>query len=213
MKALIGLLALPLFAQQTIDSYSVAKEQALEKQYAAEIRRQSQPLDNPVADAYVKRIGSELVSHLQGTPSVYNFEVIVTDAAEPIPLPGGYIFIPATLFLSAQNEAEFAGILAHSIGHIALRHGIRAGKIANTAAIPLIFMDSPADSQRSTLLPIGVQRLQRTYELEAEKFGVELTGRAGYNTASSTDEFLRAQEAVRQALPQPKPHRAPTLRR
>ena len=115
------LLAIPLFAQ--VDLRQSEKERALGKHLASDILRESKPLAMPRAQAYVTRIGNELLSHLPGVPYVYSFEVIVTDALEPIPIPGGRIFIPAKFFLSARDEDEFAAMLAHSIGHIALRHG------------------------------------------------------------------------------------------
>jgi predicted Zn-dependent protease len=62
---------------------------------------------------------------------------------EPATLPGGYVFVPAGLFLAAQDEAEFAGMLAHAMGHIALRHGTRQatrGVLIKQRSIPLIFM-------------------------------------------------------------------------
>ncbi len=263
MKALSVLFVLPLLAQTGVNFYSVEKERALGQHLASEIRQRSKPLDNPVLDAYVKRMGKQLVSHLGEAPFPYSFEVLLTaEASEPMSIPGGHIFIPAGFFLAAQDEAEFAGMLGHSIGHAALRHGTRTatrGQIVNMASIPLVFMGgwmgAHADSQgRAPLVPIGFLGFQRGFELEADKFGLELAARAGHDPAafrryiqrtqpadsnmsplparelrlarieeiprpaanvppSSSDEFLRAQEAAREALGKPEPRGAPTLRR
>ncbi|MBI4907323.1 MAG: M48 family metalloprotease [Acidobacteria bacterium] len=143
MVTLIGLLALPMLAQQSENAFSLEKERVLGEALAAGVRRQSKPLEDARVDAYVKRVGAQLVAQLPGSAFPYNFEVIVSEATEPISLPGGHIFVPANLLLSTQNEAEFAGVLAHSISHSALRHGTRSatrGQITNTASIPLIFM-------------------------------------------------------------------------
>ncbi|MBC8164783.1 MAG: hypothetical protein H7Y20_02790 [Bryobacteraceae bacterium] len=78
-------------------------------------------------------------------------------------------------------------MLAHSNDHVALLHGTRTaarGQIADMASIPLIFMggwlSSHADSQQSqSLAPVGFLQFQRTHELEAKRFGLELSSRAG----------------------------------
>src|SRR5262245_17734472 len=76
----------------------------------------------------------------------FTFSVIAEDPCttvhEPAALPGGYVFVSAALFLAAQNEAEFAGMVAHAIVHIAERHGTQAtrGQAVNYAGVPLIFM-------------------------------------------------------------------------
>ena len=194
MKASLALPVLPLLAQQSANLYNVEKERALGRSLASEVRQQSRPFDNPAVDAYVKRIGGELVAHLPENPLTYTFEVISTDeATEPIPLPGGYVFIPARFLLAAQDEAEFAGMLAHSIGHIALRHGTRPatrGEVMNVAHIPLVFAGGwmgggHADSRRPLIgVPIGFLEFQRTRELEADAFGLELAARAGYDPAA-----------------------------
>lgn len=200
--AFAGLLALPVMAQQAIHFYSADKEQALGKQIAAEVRRQSKPLDQPAVAAYVKKIGSRLVSKLPQTSLTYDLEVINTDATEPIALPGGYILIPASFFLAVNNEDEFASMLAHSIGHVVMRHGLRGtsrGAVDNAASIPLIFMGgwmgSHADSQHRILVPAAFSPVQRTYELQADQFGVALASGAGFNASGLRDYVQRSQKA------------------
>lgn len=180
------------------------KERALGRQVSLEVRRQSKPLDNPVVDAYAKRIGGELIAHLKERRFDYLFEVIVTDAVtEPLSIAGGYILIPARAFLAARDEAEFVGILAHSIGHLALQHGKRSatrGDVMEMGRIPLIFMGGwmglHADSQRpNPQVPVGFFEAQRAYELEADAFGLELTSRAGYSGAAFRKYIERTQTA------------------
>ncbi|MGH9632947.1 MAG: M48 family metalloprotease [Bryobacteraceae bacterium] len=201
MKAAVyALLTMPLLAQQDVSLYSVEKERFLGQRLASEVKRQSKPLDHPLVDAYVKRTGRELAGHLADSPFVYSFEVILAANTEPISLPGGIILIPARFFLTARDEAEFIGMLAHSIGHIALRHGTRTamrGQAVNMASIPLVFMGgwmgAHADGRGTALVPIGFLKFQRTYELEADRFGIELAARAGYDAAAFRRYIERAQ--------------------
>jgi len=214
------LLVLPSMSQQGANVYSMEKERALGQQYAAEIRRQSKPLDNPEVEAYVRRIGEKLVAQLKDPRFEYRFETITDNSwTEPLSLPGGYVFIPAGAFVAAQDEAEFAGMLAHSIGHVALRHGRRPtvqGQITNRASVPLVFMGGwnglHADSRREqTSMPAGFLEFQRTYELEADSFGVELAARAGYDPAAFERYIDRTQSA--DTNPSPLPERELRLAR
>jgi beta-barrel assembly-enhancing protease len=172
--------------------YSVEKERALAQHAAAEIRRHTRPLADPTVDAYVNRVGAELTRQVKEALFPYRFEVIWGgDQTEPMPLLAGNILIPARSFVAVQDEAEFIGLLAHSIGHAALRHITRTatrGQVGNTASIPLIFMGgwggSHVDSQRlHRAAPVALLEFQRDCELEADRFGMELAARAGYDAA------------------------------
>jgi predicted Zn-dependent protease len=164
MRSAFSLLSVPLLAQQSVDLRSVEKERAIGRQYASEIMRQTETLAVPAIDAYVKRIGAVFAAQLRQAPFEYQFEVIAGGyRTEPIPLPGGYVLIPVRSLAEAKDEAEFAGMLAHSVAHVALRHGTRT----SMAGAPPIFMGgwmgSHAETQGAqTPLPVSFLESQRT---------------------------------------------------
>ena len=65
MKSVVYLLTVPLLAQQGVNLYSLEKERALGAQYASEIRKQSEALGDPLVQAYVDRVGLDLLSGLK----------------------------------------------------------------------------------------------------------------------------------------------------
>jgi predicted Zn-dependent protease len=219
MKVLVGLMALPLLAQQGVNFFSLEKERAIGDALAADVRRQSRPLDNSEVDAYVKRVGRQLVAQLPEQPFTYNFEVIITaEATEPVSIPGGYILVPASFLLSTKEEAEFVSMLAHSIGHVALRHGTRSatrGQLVNASSIPLIFMGgwggAHAPSAGRALMPMGYLRFQREFELEADRLGVELASRAGYDARALRTYVERTQSDEANPAASPLPSREQRL--
>lgn len=170
---------------------AIEKQRIIGERLASEIRRQGKPFDHPAVDAYVKRVGERLASRLEDPPFSYSFEVLLTEAAaEPIPLPGGRILIPASFLLTVRDEAEFAGMLAHAIGHVALHHGMRSANEARAGGkepVPLIFLGGWAGSHASgaqgALLPKSFVAAQRMYELDADRFGLQLAARAGFDPA------------------------------
>src|SRR5262249_50979179 len=106
---------------------------------------------------------------------------------EPIALPGGAVFVPATLILAAGSEAEFAGIMAHAMAHVAARHGTRQtsrGQIAQMATIPMLFVGrSDAPAPASVTLPLGFIQFAQVFESEADQLAVAATAAAGYDPA------------------------------
>ena len=212
MKFVVFLLLIPLSAQHDMNAEWVQKERALGRQYAVQIRERARPLVHPFIQSYVTRMGKELVAHLKEAQFSYEFEVISTDTAtEPFSIPGGYVFIPARALVVAKNEAELAGIIAHAIGHSALRHGMRmaAGwERISAATDALIFMGgasgSHADTEHpQTVAPLRFIEAQRTQELEADLFGVRLAAEAGYDPAGYYQYLQRTRLADVKMSPLP----------
>src|SRR5258708_27677412 len=148
---LLFLVALTLSAQERkvgkgVIFSSVEKEAAMGASLARDVRQNTTATERPAVRDYVQRIGG-LLSAQVSNPLTYTFSVIADDRGgpthEPLSLPGGYIFVSSRLILTARNDAEFAGMLAHAMAHVAERHWSRQatrGEGANTASIPLIFM-------------------------------------------------------------------------
>jgi len=200
MKLLVCLFGLSV-AAQTLD---IAKERALGEGLAKEFRRNGKPLPLPEANAYVERVGSRLAA-VAGRE--FRFEVLTTTGLqEPAALPGGTVIVPASLLLAVDDEAEFAGILAHAMGHSVLRHGTMPSDPAKTGAIRLFFAATECVHESDTsLIPMGFVETARKNELAADAFGVELAERAGYDPSGLRRYVRRLQPAAARknsALPQ-----------
>lgn len=192
--AISVLAGLPLLAQNQptagngINVYSLEKEAALGKQLAAEVRQRTTPIQNPAVQDYVDRLGQRLAAYTD-TKVPFTFSVIAEDPCftvhEPAALPGGYVFVPTALFLAAQDEAEFAGMLAHAMAHIAARHGTRMAtrsQISGTATIPLVFVGGWAGScTGGATIPVGYLKFQRGFEQEADALALQTMARAGFD--------------------------------
>lgn len=182
--------------------YIAEKEAALGAALAKDVQRQSHPLPSPAVQQYVAAVGESLRAHLPDSTLTFTFSVIEDSPTgpmrEPMALPGGYIFVPASLILDARDEAEFAGMLAHAMAHVAERHGTRAatrGQMANAGTIPLIYMGgwAGAGAAGSVLVPVGFLKDQRNYELEADRDAVRLMSAAGFDPRALVDYVARMQ--------------------
>lgn len=189
--------------------YSLDKEMALGKQMALEVQQRTHAMEDAKVEEYVASLGRRLASAMPEARTPFTLTVITDDpcplAHEPASLPGGYIFVPTILFLEAQSEAALAGMLAHSMAHVAAHHGTRqvSGVLAqNRATIPLIFIGSWAGSCAGGLaIPAGLQSTQRTYELEADALAVGVMARAGFDPM----EFVSYIQRVQIEPPRPGP--------
>jgi predicted Zn-dependent protease len=199
LRASLGFLfAVALAAQQR---YSSEKEAAIGAALARDVRQSTTAVESPAVLEYVQRIGGLLSAQVSSSPS-YTFSVIADDRGgpthEPLSLPGGYIFVSSRLILTARNDAEFAGMLAHAMAHVAERHGtLQAthGQVANAATIPLIFMGGwvSMGEDDESLLPIGFRSIKRGLETEADVLAVKMISGAGYAPEALLNYIGRAQ--------------------
>jgi predicted Zn-dependent protease len=194
MKWLICVFGISLTAQ----TVNVEKERALGAGLVDSIRREAKPLGDAEVSAFVERVGRKLSAILPD--SDFRFEVVVSDGAEPIGLPGGFVLVPASFLLAAEDEAEFAGMLAHAMGHSHLRHGFSSIRQTQDGKIPLLFMGGWAGvhantQQRQMLFPQGFLASLRKFELEADRFALDLTGKAGYDPGGLVRYVRRVQPA------------------
>lgn len=174
---------------QGVNFYSKEKEIALGRQLAQEFRRNTAPLDNTAVADYVKRVGANLAAQLPGGWT-YQIETVgqalspTNPTHEPTAFPGGFIFVSVDLIPAARNEAEFAGMLAHAMAHVAERHGTR---IATRTEIAQIGAQTAAagvpDRWVGPTVPLGMRTLQRAFEREADSLAVKAMAAAGYDPA------------------------------
>jgi len=107
-------------------------------------------------------------------------------------LPGGQIFITDALFRKLRSEGELAGVLGHEVGHVIARHGaehLAKQELTNGltgAAVLATYDPSNPNSRNSAAVAMAIGQLVsmkfgRQDELEADRWGVRLISKAGYD--------------------------------
>lgn len=90
---------------------------------AAQVYRQMPVLpDNDPVSRYVGDLGKKLVAHAPGYRWPYSFHVVASEAINAFALPGGSIFVNLGTVQAAETEAQLAGVMAHEISHVVMRH-------------------------------------------------------------------------------------------
>lgn len=181
--------------------FSIEKEIGLGKSLAQEVERSSKLIDDPVVTEYVNRVGQNLVRNSDAKVP-FTIKVIDSDEVNAFALPGGFFYVNSGLILRAQEESELAGVMAHEISHVTLRHGTcqaTKGELMQLASIPaMIFIPYSwagyAMYQGLNLaVPLTFLKFSRDNEREADYFGIQYMYKAGYDPNSYVSFFERIQ--------------------
>jgi len=178
-----------------VNFYSLDKERALGRELADEVETSTRLVHDPVVTEYVNRVGQDIVRNSDAKVP-FTIKVIDDDEVNAFALPGGYFYVDSGLILAAENEAELAGVMAHEIAHVAVRHATRnatRAQIWNMASIPLIFFGGPAGyAVRQVVgvaVPMSFLKFSRDAENEADLLGLEYEYAAGYDPQSLVQFF------------------------
>lgn len=196
-----ALLVVPLLLLIGCATLTVDEERRLGEQVQQEVRAEVVLLRDRVVGDYVARIGAEIVSASGPQPFDYHFYVIEDDTINAFALPAGYIYVHTETILKARNVSEFAGVIAHEVGHVVKRHIAqnynkqRAASIGHqvlVAGAGVLGGSSAAGAANLGGGLIGMAVLNsfgREAEAEADAFAVEILPRAGYDPSGLVSFF------------------------
>jgi predicted Zn-dependent protease len=144
---------------------------------------------NTSLQRYVNDVGRWLASRTERAGLPWRFAVLDAPQVNAFATPGGYIFVTGGLVARMHSEAELAGVLAHEIVHVLRKHHLKAiqkGALANVASnvVALALQDRNSEL-RNRLVSFGtelyVRGLDKSDELEADRLGVVIAARGGYD--------------------------------
>jgi predicted Zn-dependent protease len=147
-------------------------------------------LDNPAVQQYVNRIGRWLTLQTERPDLPWQFGVLDDNDVNAFSTPGGYVFITKGLLAQMNSEAELAGVLAHEISHVLRKHHLQAiKKGARTELLADLANDAiksnNKDPRLTKLVSAGTEvyarGLDKKDEYEADRMGVVIAARAGYD--------------------------------
>jgi len=194
--AVVAFAALPSLAQLPqfkpgFNFFSKDQDVQLGREAAGEIEKQVEIIDNKELNAYINLIGSKLAAQPQADKYPYTFKVVNDKSINAFALPGGPTFVHTGLITAVDNEAQLAGVLAHEITHVALRHGTNQASKANLIQLPAILASKAAGtgSMLGQLSQLGIGlgansvllKFSRTAETQADLLGAQIAAQAGYN--------------------------------
>lgn len=172
--------------------FSAQQDQEIGKQSATAAEKQLPILRDTSIEAYVDKIGARLAAVAPGEHFDYQFKVVNASDINAFALPGGYMYVNRGLIEAAQNEGQLAGVMAHEMAHVALRHGTSQASKAYIAQAGLgllgglVGKDDRSTEQRiATIGGFGLNTLflkfSRSAEEQADITGAQMLAAAGYD--------------------------------
>lgn len=206
----LSLLATPLVAlgQTRIsyhsNSYKVTDDVRAGQEAAAEVERQMPIMRDSQVEDYINRIGQRLVAAIppefQHPEFRYYFRVVDARDINAFALPGGPMYVNRGMIEAARTEGEMAGVMAHELSHVALRHGTAQATKAQKyqyGAIAGAILGSVIGGGLGQVIGQGSQiavgtyflKFSREYETEADVLGAQIMARAGYDPRDLANMF------------------------
>jgi hypothetical protein len=186
------------------NNYKIEQDVELGREAAGEVRQQLPILRNEQATSYVEDLGRTLVAaippELRTDRFRYSFDVVNVRDINAFALPGGPMFVNRGMIEAAKNEGEVAGVMAHEISHVALRHGTAQaskaapyqwGGVAGAIAGAIIGGNWGRVVSEGTQFGLGVSFLRygRDFERQADLLGAQIMARAGYDPRDMANMF------------------------
>ena len=206
------LLATSALAQTPIEppknSFSPQQDVELGREAAAEVRQQFPLLRDDAVDGFVDGVGRRLVAaipaHLQQPAFSYTFDVVNVKEINAFALPGGPMFLHRGMIQAAATDAEVAGVMAHELSHVILRHGTAQatkGQKFGLGALAGQIAGAIIGGRTGQIIAQGSQfglsayflKYSREYERQADLLGAQLMARAGYDPRQMANMFRTIQ--------------------
>ncbi|MCW5936084.1 MAG: M48 family metalloprotease [Fimbriimonadaceae bacterium] len=189
-------------AQADLFRPSIKDQIALGKRGAADVRKKEKVLgDSDPRVQELRRIGNKLVGLIpqdekKKRPFEYTFDVIDSPDLNAFAMPGGPIFFYTGLLNKFKTEDEVAGVLAHEITHVRNQHWASAyadnqkRRLGIGVVLTLLGAgDTAFDVASVADTLIYTLPYSRKHETEADKWGYDLTKKAGFNPGGMVDAF------------------------
>ena len=158
-------------------------------------------MNDQQVDTYVNRIGQKLAANAGGPQFQYRFKVVNASDINAFALPGGFVYINRGVIDQANNEGEVAGVIAHEISHVALRHGTHQASKAYAAQAGLSILGGILGGKvgggtaqiLNTVGGIGLNALflkySRDLESQADVRGSQILAASGYSPVDMVNFF------------------------
>jgi predicted Zn-dependent protease len=202
---------LPDLGDASQSALSPLQERRLGEGIMGQIRADPAYLDDPEVADYLNALGYRLVASSPDPAGPFEFFAISDSSINAFALPGGFVGVHSGLILIAQSESELASVMSHEIAHVTQRHIARliaaqqrAG-LASLAALAVAILAARSNSQVSAAAIAAAQagsiqsqlNFTREHEREADRIGLQIMEKSGFDVHAMPVFFERLQKATR----------------
>lgn len=196
---------LPDLGELERGGFSLTTERRLGERIMLDIRRDPSYVNDPEIAGYIGQLGLKLAGQAENVRHPFEFFVVRDAMLNAFALPGGFVGVHTGLILAAQSESELAGVLAHEISHVTQSHLARQfskqgqAQLASllSLAVAVLAARSAPDVAIGAAMAGQASVMQnqlnysRDFEREADRLGLDLLERGGYDTRGMGSFFER----------------------
>ena len=202
---------LPELGDPSQAAFTPLQERTMGQTIMREARREPTFYDDAEVTDYITRVGNRLAARGADARQEFEFFMMRDPQINAFALPGGNIGVHTGLIMAAQSESEMAGVVAHEIAHVTQRHIARminnqqSSQWVSLAAMAIAILAARSNSQiaeaAAAIGPALVVQQQlnysRDFEREADRMGLQLLEKAGFDPQGMAIFFERLQRATR----------------
>lgn len=161
-------------------------ERASEREHARLVAAFGGEYRAPEAQRLVAEVAARLVGATERPGEGYQVTILDSPAVNAFALPSGRLYVTRGLLALANDASELAGVLAHEIAHVTLRHANARTELAlRSALVSRVVTDVLNDPSAAAMLAdesrFKIAGFSRAQELEADQVGVRTLAKAGYD--------------------------------
>lgn len=196
----------PVSGKKQLNFMSESQEISIGKESEPQILAEFGPYQgNPALQKFLSDKGLAMVkvSHRPNLP--FKFHLVDSPVVNAFAAPGGYVYFTRGIMAHFNNEAQFAGVLGHEIGHVTARHAAEQYTKSTLAQVGLMagMIASSKFQQYGDFANMGLQLLflkfSRSNESQSDQLGVEYSSKIGYDAKEMDDFFLVLKRITAQA--------------
>jgi predicted Zn-dependent protease len=190
------------------NKYKIHDDIKIGAEYSQKVESEFPMIDQRESSDYLAEVGNRLVAAIPGEfqhPEFeYRFRIVNASDINAFALPGGPMYVNRGMIQAAKNEGEMAGVMAHEISHVALRHGTaQATKQSNPlnqilgigAILGGAVLGGQTGAQLGAMFAAGYfLRYSREYENQADILGARILANAGYDPRDLANMFKTINE-------------------
>jgi predicted Zn-dependent protease len=185
----------PVTGKKELSFMSEKQEIALGQQSDPQIIASMGLYEDDQLQQFITSRGLEMakISHRPNLP--YEFKVVDSPVVNAFAVPGGFIYFTRGIMAHFNNEAEFAGVLGHEIGHVTARHSAKQQTKATLAQLGFVvgvvvskdFRNFAQEAQQG--LGLLLLKYGRDMETQSDELGVQYSTEVGYDSHHMANFF------------------------
>jgi predicted Zn-dependent protease len=189
----------PVTGKKQVSFLSEADEIAMGAEYDPQVVAQFGLYEDQKLQAFIETYGQQMAAISHRPQLKYQFKILDSPVVNAFAVPGGYVYFTRGIMAHFNNEAEFAGVLGHEIGHITARHG--AQQYTKTMLAQVAFVGGLAISKElrafaneaDMALQLLFLKFSRQDESQSDQLGVEYSTTIGFDAHEMAGFFQTLQ--------------------